>query len=424
MDFFLRMDQSQMKSKPTCIEDLPEELISTVVSNLKVRDVVRASLTCKQWLHLPALLSEITLDDSALGDDDDRVPRQPCREADQLFVNKVNKFLKLYQKLQLATGRRTPLLSFTVRRHLERFYSADIDSWVDFALTNRVKVLDVDVYGYMGVHMYVFPGDLLDKTASGIVLEKLSLSCDFERSLRTRLISLKELAFQGANLKEYDISNILASCPNLLNFSLTMCWLPETLIVRGKSLAHLRVKWCYCLKQIQLLDSSALTHFIYIGIHVSLIQFHGALKLTDVTFCIQCEDTDEYISQELHRHFPVMKSLLLFKLTQTHLNAESRIDFLPGTYQRLQTLKLCCHHESTLSLLSVLKMLRACPVPPAALEYSAKDDDVELPIQAFHDHLNSVQVSGFNGNEGHVKLVTLLIQAAAVLDQIIGEFLV
>uniref|UniRef100_A0A7N0UQQ3 At1g61320/AtMIF1 LRR domain-containing protein n=1 Tax=Kalanchoe fedtschenkoi TaxID=63787 RepID=A0A7N0UQQ3_KALFE len=129
---------------------------------------------------------------------------------------------------------------------------------------------------------------------------------------------------------------------------------------------------------------------------------------------------DLNVPKVILRDFPAMKSLMLSRFCKT-LHSPS---FEPGAFCSLEVLKLVYAGSSTFNLLGVLKLLRACPVvrsfemvPPFQCEVG-KDVNVRLPIQAFHNSLNTVEIREFTCSKEEVKLVSMIIQASAVLDQV------
>uniref|UniRef100_A0A7N1A238 At1g61320/AtMIF1 LRR domain-containing protein n=1 Tax=Kalanchoe fedtschenkoi TaxID=63787 RepID=A0A7N1A238_KALFE len=421
----MHRSSSRSKQRRTCIEDLPDDVLFIIMSKLSVnvKECFRASLISKRWLSLPTCLSEITFDGT--------IARGSGGYSGDLFIERANKFLEQYGK---PGSRWMPLSVFRISFYLYKNCVTDINNWIGFALSNGVRVLDVVLRpGYVrrenlrwtmyDHYLYVFPCDLLNKTH--IALERLLLvSCVFGRNLNTKLTSLKEVELWATHVTEADTLNIATYCTSLTKLTFDFCILPERLIVGGSSLTYLRVECCEDVREIELSDGRALMCFSYQGMSVKFIKFCEAPQLTHVRFGMcDCDDffmDDLYVPKVLLRDFPAMKSLVLSRFCDT-LHSPS---FEPGAFCKLEVLHLVYEGSSTFSLLSVLKLLRACPVvrsfemvPPFRCEVG-KDENVRLPIQAFHNSLKTVEIREFTCSKEEVKLVSMIIQASAALDQV------
>uniref|UniRef100_A0A7N0V159 F-box domain-containing protein n=1 Tax=Kalanchoe fedtschenkoi TaxID=63787 RepID=A0A7N0V159_KALFE len=405
------------KQTTRTIEDLPEDVLSIIMSKFSIKEGLRASLTCKQWLGLPTCLSEITFDTLTMAGDDTQLG-----EADRdLFIERVNRFLEQYGQPPLSG--RMPLSAFRIAFWLDRDSAAVISSWVRFALSNGVRVLEVVLkpdYTENGRHdcvvpdeeIYAFPCDLLNRPQ--IAPETLWLvSCAFGRNLNTKLTSLKQLDLWSTTLTEADTRNILTYCTSLSRLTL-----PEKLIVGGSCLAYFRVQWCKGVSEIELSDGSALKCFVYQGeFIIKFTKFCEAPKLTEIHFNMRdFEWVGFYISQVLHLDFPAMQNLTLY-------GTRPPLSLRPGAFRRLEVLKLF-YGNWPFSLLAVLKLLQACPVlrcfemVPSFRCEGGKDVNVRLPIEAFHNSLQMVEIRDFSCSKEQVELVSMIIQASAVIEQV------
>uniref|UniRef100_A0A7N0TD70 F-box domain-containing protein n=1 Tax=Kalanchoe fedtschenkoi TaxID=63787 RepID=A0A7N0TD70_KALFE len=447
----------------TRAEDLPEGALMLIISSLDVKDVTRMSLACKRWIHLPACLQTIKFDRTKvsrvngkrLTGSSNAGSRHVQAQRDS-FVDGVNQFVRRHEKLWDSTNR-LPVFEFSVSYCLGRDSSADIDCWVGFTVDKGVRScrIQLECVDHQRIKigrslvsdMYVFPCRLLGAWPA---LERLDLTCcAFGRGLTDFLQcdSLKVLELHRADLTALDLldpehdskRNVLRWFPNLEMLVLDSCLVAPTLVLKSNgSLKILHIRFCLGLLEIKLVDGGAsarLTEFEYAGKMVKFDDLQGARGASDLTLLMSDPAGVEFVFQDADKFFPAMRRLTVHRFSSTLpplspvANNSSLGSFQLSSFHgrmsalgQLRVLEFYFHPDSYLHLETVSSILQSCPlltqlimVPPFDIEGR------DLFTDPLHTHLTSVRISGFCGNEDNFRLAKLLIQASAVIEEVVVE---
>ncbi|KAH7859902.1 hypothetical protein Vadar_006898 [Vaccinium darrowii] len=105
----------------------------------------------------------------------------------------------------------------------ELLLAREIDTWIRFALRNKVKVLDLDFRSCGTAHRAVYhklPNVVL---TSDILTELKLVYCRVEPREHIRLRSLKSLSLDGIPLSDETLIEILSGCPVLESLFIYKC---------------------------------------------------------------------------------------------------------------------------------------------------------------------------------------------------------
>ncbi|KAL9680470.1 hypothetical protein QQ045_018349 [Rhodiola kirilowii] len=369
-------------NQATSIEDLPEDVILSIMSNLKLRDVLNISNVSKRWAHVPCCLDSIKLGRHSMATSGMQLV---CSNAGKdAFFERVNQFLQHYNKLRSTVKLPISPHSLVIDFCLDKDSSSEIDSWISMAIHNGATSLTLTLACALHYDMksirrsydkqYIFPWQLINEM-SPFVLKSLDLwSCSFKCRLISKMTSLEILEIGDTLVTDYDMDRIRHCCPNLRKIVLTLCRVPAKLTFAGGSLRCLMVLFCFGLKEIQVLNGRELAEFRYTGTHARF-NFIGASKLTIITFSMFDDEGVDYVFQNLSRDFPAMTSL-----------------------------SFCGIHKSLPS------------IPPCTL-----DDAKNGPVQHLHKCLKFIKISGFCGGSGSVELAEFLVRASEALQHVVIE---
>jgi len=223
------------------ISQLPDEILANILSLLKIKEAGRSSVLSHRWRDLWKFTSSLNFDASETITK--LVGRKKERERSK-YVAWVNQVLKLHLCPSLD--------EFRVSFYLDSSNSCDIDEWINFVISKRVKILEIDLHPLSLDTRYTPSQEcyLCFKSPSNLS----SIKC------------LTSLSLSHVNVRGELIEYFLSNCPNLEQ--LRMFWLDQivNLNVSGPSLQlkHLEISRCNFLESLEFCAPKLLT-FKYFG---------------------------------------------------------------------------------------------------------------------------------------------------------------
>ncbi|KAF3974096.1 hypothetical protein CMV_002551 [Castanea mollissima] len=215
------------------ISELPEVIIHHILSFLSTKAVAKTSLLSKRWKSFTLSFPVLDFDEDYFQDIPknemhlqyynwriDYMPFRPkypefsTREDLMHFVNK--SILKFYeQKICIDT--------FKLQVSFTNTEKALVDKWIELAVENCVKVLEVSVR--MKNRMkYILPQ--IDFSANTITVLKLT-GCKLEHPINLKntinFYSLKELSLRRVYVVEEMLQNLISCCPSIEHLTLIYC---------------------------------------------------------------------------------------------------------------------------------------------------------------------------------------------------------
>ena len=169
------------------ISRLPNEILIYILSFLSSKEACRTSVLSHTWKHLwPFFSGTLNFDD-------------PSTRMDIVFGRKksefeMNKFVERVNSI-LKSHRASTLEGFRVKFELNNCYKHHIDKWIDFAISKRVKSLELDLSKCTFENVYEFP------------LERVKVSVGIK--------SLTSLTLVRVHVTSELLENFLSSCPLL-----------------------------------------------------------------------------------------------------------------------------------------------------------------------------------------------------------------
>lgn len=113
-----------------CLTDLPDEILSYILTHLKLRDVVRTSTLSKRWKNIWLSLPKLDLEWSVMS-----------RYKGLLnYVNWVNKVLRDYHNQDIS--------SFRISFNFKKEYAGHVDHWISFASKKCIQSLTLQFITY------------------------------------------------------------------------------------------------------------------------------------------------------------------------------------------------------------------------------------------------------------------------------------
>lgn len=251
------------------LQDLPEDLLATILSKLPAEEVVRTSVLSSEWRWMWTACPKLHFN----GVDD--ACRNGGNQNSQMFIDGVNAVLQKHR------GKFVDNLEIKFIAENKQVYH--INNWIRFAISSRTRKLAFDLAsppnGQGHRDHYRFPFELLDKE-SVCCLQCLQLSfvCLKPPSQFIGLPNLRKLELYLVKTTRRDLENMLCSCCKLERLSLVRCHLNDELRVT-QPLSHLQYLQVICCRLTKIeFHAANISTFVYDG---SCIPFslHHASKL-------------------------------------------------------------------------------------------------------------------------------------------------
>ncbi|PSR94935.1 F-box/LRR-repeat protein [Actinidia chinensis var. chinensis] len=388
-----------MKSRKThCLEDrlsnLPDEILVSIVSRLKLKQQARTSVLARSWRHLWTFTISLKF---AIRK---RIKFYPDRGYVKLDVGNsssgwVNHVLELHR------GETIPEMSIKFSLHDESFKHV-VDDWISFAFQKRVKRLELDFSrGWLnGRQTYLFNAKSLQNY---------------------RLDSLLSLNICGATVTGEDLEYILSACPFLeeLAVSCSRSLVNFTITGRSLKLKYLEI-YTHYLKSLNIHDVN-LVAFKYGGPKTS-ISFKNTLCLVNAAF------SGQYASYVAKKPIKVISSLPQLEALSLDLcwyfeNLRGFPEF--PMLRNLRELELRLNGLVS-SLRPCISLLRASPLLSRFrikfLDLRETKEEVKR-LQRGHEHphkfLQVFELIGFVGCEADLGIAWYILGSAVALEKII-----
>ncbi|CAI9099976.1 OLC1v1036880C1 [Oldenlandia corymbosa var. corymbosa] len=219
------------------ISELPDEILTCILSFLKLKEAGRTSVLSKRWKHAWTYVPDLDFDTFTIECYCDkifrskrfvRLPARGSKEIKRLkrerckFVNWVNKVVDSHQTMRLN--------KFRIYNHFDDSFREDMNKWLQYAFNRGVERLEVDLWK-LGLHpssscgSYVFPSTIVTQRSWS---------------------SLKVLVFNNVNVSGSDLESFLHNCKFIESLVVRESCGLKTLEVFGPQLAlqHLEILNC------------------------------------------------------------------------------------------------------------------------------------------------------------------------------------
>ncbi|CAM0880672.1 unnamed protein product [Alopecurus aequalis] len=265
------------------LEDLPQDVLCTIVSKLPAKEVARASVLSRNWEQISDICWYKLCFTGAAGWCRDDFKRNQYCQYMQIFIDHVNVVLqKCHGKL---------LKEFNVKFEFDKMLVDHLNNWVNFTVSSRAKSIAFFLCPInkrrTDVDRYVFPFHLLDRESNISHLQSIQLGfvsfrppSDFRGFPGLRKLDLK---FVDITLKDLEV--ISCNFCNLELLSLNRCYLNSELKLDRQlsRLVHLIVVRCKVTRiEIRVMK---LVNFVYDGDFVPIVLSQDSkLENAHITF--------------------------------------------------------------------------------------------------------------------------------------------
>ncbi|KAG2324766.1 hypothetical protein Bca52824_007494 [Brassica carinata] len=236
------------------VSNLPDEVLSHILSFLTTKEAALTSILSKRWRNLLAFVPCLTIDDSVfLHPEEGKRDRQEIKQSFMDFVDRV---------LALQQGN-SSLKKFSLKCVANEADTDRLDGWISNVLA-RGCVSDLDLQIINKGEFY----QLSPKCFECSTLVKLRICCGFDVTLvagRIYLPMLKTLVLVWVKVCPNEFETLLHALPSLEELVLArVIWKDRDVIVSSASVKTLAIYLGFWLNTLSI-DTPSLVHFEYSG---------------------------------------------------------------------------------------------------------------------------------------------------------------
>ncbi|XP_062191096.1 F-box protein At5g03100-like [Phragmites australis] len=398
-------------------EELPRDVLYTIVSKLPPKEFARTSILSSEWRCMWSACPRLTFDGVAVC----KCDRAELHQHTEKFIHEVNAVLQKHHGMVVETLEvRIDFVDSLLVHHL--------NDWVAFAMSSRTKNLTLDLkpkkfWEYND--RYVFPFKLLDN-GSISRLQHMQLSfVSLKPPSRFRgFPNLRKLHIQSLHVSNKDLEHVLSHCCNLVWLRIDRCDLNDELTVDG-SLSHLLYLHVECCK---------LTKIKFHAVSLATFQYEGAFVPIDLSHSSKLQNAYIQLNEAVFQH--VLTSLLVglpnvqnltLRIHWQHLEKQWLWDN-PRKFSHLRHLQLFMfsHPKDVDKVLYSVSFLRATPfIEKLEVHFTGFHlwlADVGPRRQDFghckYNYLKNMCITGFKAARGQVEFLLHVVENAPALENV------
>ncbi|KDP32220.1 hypothetical protein JCGZ_13827 [Jatropha curcas] len=401
------------------LNDLPEEILTHILSFLSTKSAIQTSLLCRKWRYLWCQLSSLNFPYSSVS----TATSIPARSLAD-FINQT-----LIRRPSTSPPLQKFHLQFDFKEHL---YSSHVDSWVRYAILHHVQQLELDFYISREFQTsdiesdYDFPFFLL-KNGNVKILKLTKCRITLPTNVASMGLSfLKSVFLDQVYLSDEMVSNLISGCVNLVFLGLEYCYGMKDVKICSLKITVLHLNYFTCEDGSLEISCPNLVSLEMIGFHVEKYDFKNLSGLVEAGVAF-------LHMWKYYRHWSqVMRFLLHVKrltvqnwwfklLTSTDIFSKISI------FCNLKHLELRTEY-SKYDLLGIAAILEISPnLETLILDYICKIDNDEClseellnkPIHLSLPKLTFVEIRGCEEVERIAFFLALLFDHGVVLEKVI-----
>ncbi|XP_073127154.1 F-box/LRR-repeat protein At5g02910-like [Henckelia pumila] len=337
------------------ISQLPDKVISSIISRLLTKDAVRTSILSRRWRHVYTIIDQVRFtcyDKLSSAACCPILGEEKSRQLQRKFVQGVDTFLQNHSGSKVSSFE---LVCCFRGRHMDSFRK-----WMNFVGTSGVEKLTLEYccLNYMlsnGPH--VFSTDFLTGASS---VKHLWLQCGSFQTPNKN--ALEVLEFDNVSFTSDAVGCMLSNCSSLRLLNLRYCSVPSKLQIHGPDL-QLKCLIIYYCKDVEEIDLSAsnLIDFEIFSPNIPKLSFsHVPLLQSVVIEYSRKQATSPQVLGKLAKDLPQLESMVF--TTSASFFEELKLDRVISKLSNLRRLVLMLEDQHKLDLLELTTFLDACPL--------------------------------------------------------------
>ncbi|WJX80283.1 hypothetical protein P8452_63303 [Trifolium repens] len=430
------------------ISQLPEDILSYILTMLSIKDLLKTSVLSKRWCKLWGLRKDLYFDiHNVLGTEIELLQKgylvdvtrysrtDRCVNLDlspKEFVKRVDQFLKNFHG--------TTINSFFVNFYLDCQQSnTSIDQWIHFAIVRGVERIDLLFLGSPYVHRttenkhYKFDPALFSETNASTLKHlrlEYCLVCHPTNLDFTPFKNLRSLSLRRTKLDEMFIESLLSNCRHLEELCLVFCVFKSSMPkIVSSSLCHLEILSCYLLSKenyqldvnLVLVDCLKLISLEYLGYGLDNLNLNTPV-LKNINFSISLEELNAFFTlcatfPELEiMHLDIFLKVTTLKITQPlkHLKQLNLMIYSPFILDNEEYDPLWI-----LNILQASPLLQKFTIMYTNSNFVTNQKDIRDVEMFSHDEIKVIELGGCVGNWFEIEFVMNVLKYAHKLEQII-----
>ncbi|CAL4998196.1 unnamed protein product [Urochloa decumbens] len=406
-------------SRPSVkFEDLPLDVLYTIVSKLPPKEFARTSVLSGKWRCVSSVCPRLTFDDV----EECKCSRGGLHQHTMAFIHETNAILQKHRGKVVETLEVRVYFADSLVRHL--------NNWVDFAVASQTKNLNLNLkpewlWRNINNDRYVLPLEQFDNgSISRLQHMQLCFVSLKPPSQFKGFPNLRKLHISLLHVSRKDLEHMLSHCRSLVWLHIERCHLYDYLILDSplSNLLYLRIEYCI------------LTRLKFHAMNLATFQYEGDFIPIDLSHSLKLHSANIQFTKVDFQH--VVLSLLsglpnvqnlTFHIWWPHLEKQ----WLWETSLKLSCLRnlqllliLPAHVENVLYLVS---FLRATPfIENLEFHFSSytlwladggpRRQDIGQCNK--YNYLKNICVTGFKGARGQVELILHVVENAPALEAI------
>ncbi|XP_073066301.1 uncharacterized protein [Primulina eburnea] len=396
------------------ISELPDDVMSLIISLLHARDAVRTSILSWRWRHAYTFATQVRFSCSHMSN-------YPRCAADQTW-GKLGPFeRKLIRAvdtiLQHHSG--SKIMSFKLVCCYGVCLSEAFRRWMDSVYKLGVERLIIEPckdHTQQGER----PDFSFDLPPEASSLKHLLLKfCSFRTANRN---ALEILELVCVTLTSEAVECLLSSCSSLRSLKLKYCVLPSKLSIRGPDLQlkSLTVYHCDKVAEVELSAINLIT--LNICHHRMLIlTFSSVPLLRNLLIAIFDSQVMPCVFEKVAKDLPHLKSMFFYTLANSFEGCKTAR--LLDNLSNLRQLDLFLDDRNKLDLLALVTILDVCPLLhkfhlAVVLPSKFEGKQANSRVVRRHALLKEVEFSGFSGTENECNFIFHILNKVVSLERL------